>query len=296
MAKILMVDDDPVVSTAVRDALRSVNHECTVAANSAQAFHALKSEPFDLMILDIMLPGVSGFEVCRRVHSDPMLYALPILMLSAMDGDEEVSHGLAQGADDYVSKPFRMEVLMARIENLLNSSHTPLVDPLTSLPGPRFVRLELQKAINLRAVFALLYIELRHITEYARAVGPDARNALVRHLAQLLQARGREMNDALFRVGHMGGGHFVSLHTPELAQPYGEKIAASWNAHLATPGVLPAPVHGKPALAVPEVLIGLTHARPSGHQTVGDYFDILSHLRAKALASNAAGIYCDQRM
>ncbi len=296
MAKILLVDDDRVLSEAMKAAFVAIGHQCVHVTTGEQAFQILKNESVDLIILDVMLAGMSGFEICRRIHADASLYAMPILILSAMDGEEEMSHGFSQGADDYVTKPFRMEALLSRVDNLLTSAQTPLIDPMTSMPGHRFIRLELQKAISQGNDFALLYVELMRLGEYARAMGNQARVVIVRQLAQLIDQQGKSLSDGAFRAGHMGGGHFACLVSPEHAQTFGENLVAHWKTqwdaeHASTTA---RPKSG--ALPTPALMICLTHRRVSGNKGVGDYFEILSHLREKAIANKLEGLCCDQRI
>lgn len=281
----------------MRAAFQAAGHSCVVAQSGEQAFRILKSDPVDLMILDVMLSGMSGFEICRRIHADPSLYALPILILSAMDGEEEMHHGFAQGADDYVTKPFRMEALLSRVENLLASSKTPMIDPMTSLPGHRFIRLELQKAINLHSEFTLVYVEVLRLGEYARSAGTDGRTRIVRLLAQIIQEQGKTLNDPAFRAGHMGGGHFVCLLSRAGAQGFGEALESAWKIKQAD--AFEEPGSTRPRSATPpmalDLLVCLTPSKGAGNQSVGEYFEILSHLRDKAIHAKRTGLYCDQR-
>ncbi len=98
MARILIVEDDSRTAEFVGSHLRATGHDCLVAQTGIEALNIARNNGVDLLVLDVMLPGgASGFEVCRRVRSDPNLYTMPILLLSAMSGDEEILHGLAQG-------------------------------------------------------------------------------------------------------------------------------------------------------------------------------------------------------
>ena len=234
------------------------------------------------------------FEICRRVHADPSLYALPIMMVSAMDSEEEMRHGFAQGADDYVTKPFRLEALLGRVESLLASSKAPMIDPMTSLPGHRFIRLELQKAINLHSEFALAYIEVQRLGEYVRLAGADERVKIVRSLSQIIQEQGKVLQDPAFRAGHMGGGHFVCIMSRASARTFGESVENAWRLSLASPsgGVRPKSTSQSVPL---ELLVCLTPSKGGGSQSVAEYFEILSHLRDKAIHAKQTGLYYDQR-
>jgi two-component system, OmpR family, KDP operon response regulator KdpE len=114
--RVLIVDDEPQIRRALRLVLRANGYEVAEVGNGEAALDALVSEPFDLMILDLMLPDVDGVEVCRRVREWSQL---PVVVLSAL-GEEQVKvRALDQGADDYITKPFSAPELLARMRSAL---------------------------------------------------------------------------------------------------------------------------------------------------------------------------------
>jgi two-component system, OmpR family, response regulator len=117
MARILLVEDEPRLALAVERGLQDELHAVDVVLDGPDALVAAGSGRYDLMVLDWMLPGCSGVEVCRRLREDGV--QLPILMLTARDADADVVRGLDAGADDYLTKPFSFEVLLARVHALL---------------------------------------------------------------------------------------------------------------------------------------------------------------------------------
>jgi DNA-binding response OmpR family regulator len=117
MAHILVVDDDPAVTSMLRRGLTYEGFVVTVASAGTGALSMAREQPPDLVILDIMMPGMDGLEVLRRLRTaDPQL---PIILLTAKDAPADQVHGLETGADDYVIKPFTFEVLLARVRVLL---------------------------------------------------------------------------------------------------------------------------------------------------------------------------------
>jgi DNA-binding response OmpR family regulator len=117
MAHILVVDDDPAVTSMLRRGLTYEGFVVTVASTGTGALSMAREQPPDLVILDIMMPGMDGLEVLRRLRTaDPQL---PIILLTAKDAPADQVHGLETGADDYVIKPFTFEVLLARVRVLL---------------------------------------------------------------------------------------------------------------------------------------------------------------------------------
>lgn len=120
MAKrILIVDDEPNIVVPLEFLMKREGYEVSVAGDGQAAIDALSAGAADLVILDVMLPRMSGFEVCRRIRADPALGGLKILMLTAKGRDAEVEKGLGLGADAYVTKPFSTRDLVVRVRELL---------------------------------------------------------------------------------------------------------------------------------------------------------------------------------
>ncbi len=122
MAKILIVEDDRAILLGLKENLAYEGHMVVQATRGDDALDRLASEKPDLLILDIMLPGISGFEICRRIRKDDR--RLPILMLTARSEDVDKVMGLDLGADDYITKPFSVPELMARVRALLRRAET----------------------------------------------------------------------------------------------------------------------------------------------------------------------------
>ena len=116
MSRILVVDDEPAIRDAVGYTLRTEGFEVDVVADGEDALDAALESPYDVIVLDLMLPGMSGTEVCRRVRAES---AVPIIMLTARGAELDRVLGLEVGADDYVTKPFSMAELVGRIRAIL---------------------------------------------------------------------------------------------------------------------------------------------------------------------------------
>jgi len=125
MKKILIVEDDAVIAEVVKDYLEAGGYKAEVAATGDAGLKKALSEDFDLILLDLMLPGVDGFEICRRIRETK---EVPILIVSAKKEDIDKIRGLGLGADDYVIKPFSVGELIARVK-----AHLARYDRLTGL-------------------------------------------------------------------------------------------------------------------------------------------------------------------
>jgi len=119
---ILAVDDEPRYLEIIRFNLERAGYRVDVAASGEQALEAVRASEPDLIVLDLMLPGIDGFEVCSRVRERS---SCPIIMLTAKGAEEDKVRGLRLGADDYVTKPFSAQELLARVEAVLRRAHPP---------------------------------------------------------------------------------------------------------------------------------------------------------------------------
>ena len=111
-ARILVVDDEENIAFLLRSALRHFGFDVDVASDGRSALRTVRAQPPDLVVLDVMLPDVDGFEICRRMRDEGI--DTPVLFLTARDGSDEAVRGLTLGADDYVTKPFSLEEVVAR--------------------------------------------------------------------------------------------------------------------------------------------------------------------------------------
>ena len=119
--KILVADDEPNIVTALEFLLERAGYEVRTAANGDEALAAIAQDPPDLVLLDIMMPVKSGYEVCKRIRDQPEWAKVKVVMLSAKGRDAEVTKGLAMGADLYVTKPFSTRELLSQIRTLLGA-------------------------------------------------------------------------------------------------------------------------------------------------------------------------------
>ena len=140
--RILVVDDDRQILRLLRAYLEQGGYRVLVAADGAEALRMLRSERPDLMVLDLMMPDVDGWEVTRIVRSDPYLRATPIIMLTARVEDGDKVLGLELGADDYVTKPFNPREVLARVNAVMRRAQGGAVSPKVIETGPLRIDLD----------------------------------------------------------------------------------------------------------------------------------------------------------
>ena len=119
MSTILVIDDDELVSRTLQRVLKTYDHNVMVANSGTEGLQLARRHPPDLFILDIMMPGMDGYQVCRQIRGDPLLKEIPLLFLTAKAKDEDKIEGFRAGADDYLIKPFNMEELQLRVRAIL---------------------------------------------------------------------------------------------------------------------------------------------------------------------------------
>ena len=140
--RILIIEDDPRLAAMVVDYLAGAGFRASAEPDGASGLRRLRHEPFDALVLDLMLPDIDGLEVCRRLRAEEVHAALPVLMLTARGEPTDRVVGLEMGADDYLPKPFEPRELLARLRAILRRS----AGARGGAPALRFGRLEIDRA------------------------------------------------------------------------------------------------------------------------------------------------------
>ncbi len=128
-AHILVVDDDEIVARTIERSLRAGGFQVSVVHSGVEALQTARRSRPDLLVLDVLMPGMDGYEVCRQIRKDPLLEDLPVLFLTAKGKEEDRIMGLRAGADDYLSKPFNLDELFLRVRAILRRAKTTVSAP-----------------------------------------------------------------------------------------------------------------------------------------------------------------------
>jgi len=179
--RILIVEDEPAIAEAVEYALKSEGFDVQAVNDGNEALAQARTQSYDLLVLDLMLPGLSGTEVCRQLRKDS---PVPIVMLTAKDSEVERVLGLEAGADDYVTKPFSMPELVARVRALLRRRRLDSGEATTKLKvGELELDLAKHEARLADEQVPLTAFELKLLTLLAREPGRVfSRREIMRHL------------------------------------------------------------------------------------------------------------------
>ena len=216
---VLVVDDDPDVARFVEVNLRSAGYDMTVASNGEEGLsRAVELRP-DLVLLDVMMPKLDGFEVAQRLRRDPRTSSSSIIMLTAKALSSDKVLGLSSGADDYIIKPFDPVELLARVKGTLRRAREMrALSPLTGLPGNIRVQEEIRRRVSEEHPFALLYADLDHFKAYNDNYGFVRGDRAIQALARLVTETVHEVAGPAGFVGHVGGDDFVALVEPDQAE------------------------------------------------------------------------------
>lgn len=220
---VLVVDDDPLMRRIVTQSLDKGAYNLIEAeSGSAGIEHAVAQRP-DLILLDIMMPEIDGFEVIRRLRSHPITQGVPIVILTALGEMNEKVNGMQLGADDYITKPFDPRELRARVQaHLKRSEHYLQSSPLTSLPGNFAIHQVIAARLAAQEPLAVVYFDLSNFKSYNDRYGWVAGDQVIRKLGELIVEASLRSDDKDVFVGHIGGDDFVVVTRP----PYVEAIAS----------------------------------------------------------------------
>jgi len=230
-ARVLIADDEEIIIELVRDTLEADGYEVVSACNGKEALEKVYKEHPDVILLDIKMPEMDGFEVCEKIRQDVLLRNLPILMLTVKKTEESEVRGLQLGVDDYLTKPFRPAILKARIESALSRVRQGLnVNPLTYLPGNTIIAKEIESRLQAgKDDFAVLYIDLDSFKAYNDYYGFHKGDEIIKTTARvILNAVNSESPEENF-VGHIGGDDFIAVINHEKIQKVCEKIVKEFD-------------------------------------------------------------------
>jgi DNA-binding response OmpR family regulator len=231
---ILVIEDDAAIRLLLTDTLEDEGYIVMSSSDAEGAWPLLHQQTPDLVLLDLMLPGMDGNEVCRRLRAEPLLSDVPVLMLTARNSLDDRIEGLAAGADDYIVKPFHPRELIARVvTHLRRSERERNLNPLTHLPGNRAIERAIEIQVARRMSFAVCYIDIDQFKAYNDRYGFAAGDGVIRLLADILR-RAVLGDDPIAMVGHIGGDDFLALIDGERAGPVCEQVIADFGLALPT--------------------------------------------------------------
>jgi diguanylate cyclase (GGDEF)-like protein len=228
--KILICEDEPHLREVLRFQLENAGYDVLEAPDGAQGIEQAHRHLPDLILLDVMMPQMDGYEVCRCLRTSFATRQIPIIMLTAKTSETDKIQGLEGGANDYVTKPWQARELMLRVRNVLEwSRQQRSASPLTGLPGNVSIGEEIGRRLMGDTPFSLLQLDVDHFKAFNDKYGYARGDAAIQTLARVLVEASDHHGGAENFIGHIGGDDFMILTTPEYAEDFGEEIIAEFN-------------------------------------------------------------------
>ena len=234
-SRLLVVEDDVDIANMLKIYFSGLEFEVDVAHRGSEALEKTKHVLPHLIVLDIMLPDIDGYEVCRNLRTSTRTSHIPVIFLTQKDERSDKLQGLELGADDYITKPFDIEELKLRVQGAIRrSERESLTDPRSGLPAGRLIEEQLRRIIR-EQNWALLDLRLNHFDAFKDVYGFVAGDDVMRFAAMMI---GEVVDEAGTRndfIGHAGGDNFIVITTNDAAlrmkQRVKERFAVEIQSH-----------------------------------------------------------------
>lgn len=225
-AKILIVEDDLDIAEMLNAYFRVQGYEVFTVNWGEDGVRAAQTILPNLVILDIRLPDIDGFEVARRVRSDRRTHEIPIIFLTEKRDRLDRLQGFEVGADDYITKPFDVQELRLRVRNALKRvNQASLTNPVSGLPEGALVEEKLSDVVH-KSGLSLLHISIQNLQAFRDSYGFVASDDVMRAISLMILNTLKETGSPEDFLGHLSPSDFVIVLSPETLLPFQEKIKA----------------------------------------------------------------------
>ena len=209
--RMLIVEDDFDISNMLRIYFQSHGYEVAVAQRGEDALEMCRKQLPHIIVLDIMLPDMDGYDVCRELRGNLRTSHVPIIFLTQKDERSDKIHGLELGADDYITKPFDLEELKLRVKSAISrATIQSLTNPTTGLPGGRLIEDQLRNLMR-RDGWGVLYAGLLGFDAFTEVYGFVAGEEVLRFVAMILGQSVDSLGTPNDFIGHIGGDDFIVI-------------------------------------------------------------------------------------
>ncbi len=216
-ARLLIVEDDFDISNMLRIYFSGQNYDVDIAPRGSVALEKTRQYLPHLIVLDIMLPDIDGFEVCRNLRTSTRTSHVPIIFLTQKDERSDKLQGLELGADDYITKPFDIEELKLRVQRAITrAEQQSLTDPRSGLPAGRMIEDQLRQIIR-RRDWALMDIRINDFEPFKESYGFVAGDDVLRFTTMLMGEVVDQLGMINDFIGHAGGDNFILITSEESA-------------------------------------------------------------------------------
>ena len=230
---VLVVDDEPSLRGALEFLFSREGYRVLTAGNGEEALEQARAHLPDVIILDVMMPGMDGYEVTRRLRAHYRTRHIPILLVTAKGEEDDKLEGFQGGANDYIVKPWSKRELLQRVVNHLDwATKQRAVNPLTGLPGGVSILAERQRRLTAGQPFAQMVLDIDFFKAFNDRYGFPRGDVAIRTVAETITRVVDEDGDPEGFVGHIGGDDFIILASPERAEELAERIKAALEAEM----------------------------------------------------------------
>jgi diguanylate cyclase (GGDEF)-like protein len=229
--RLIIAEDEPHLRDILRFQLESAGFDVRDSGDGQEALEAALADPPDLILLDVMMPRMDGYETCRQLRASYLTRHVPVIMLTAKSTASDKVSGLEGGANDYLTKPWEREELVARVRNALEwSRQQRSASPLTGLPGNLSINEELTRRLEAGQPFAFLQLDIDYFKAFNDRYGYARGDRAIQAVARLLVDVAREHDESGAFVGHIGGDDFVVIAGAERAEAIGQAVIERFGA------------------------------------------------------------------
>ncbi len=294
-ARLLIVEDDVDIANMLKIFFTGLDYDVDIASRGSEALEKTRQVLPHLIILDIMLPDIDGYEVCRTLRTNTRTSHIPVIFLTQKDERSDKLQGLELGADDYITKPFDIEELKLRVQGAIRrSERESLTDPRSGLPAGRLIEEQLRRIIR-EDGWALMDVRINHFEPFREVYGFVAGDDVLRFTAMLLGEIVDELGTPDDFIGHAGGDNFIIITTEEAApairqrlkERFAEEVQTHYNFMDRQQGFIVVTQSGGEAVKVPLMDVSVGIVTPSQH-TFADIREI-TELAAEARRQDTPG-------
>ena len=272
-ARLLVVEDDIDIGNMLKIYFSGMEFDVDVAMRGKDALEKTRQVLPHLIVLDIMLPDIDGYEVCRNLRTNMRTSHIPVIFLTQKDERSDKLQGLELGADDYITKPFDIEELKLRVQGAIRrSERESLTDPRSGLPAGRLIEDQLRRIIRQKG-WALLDARVNNFEPFKDVYGFVAGDDVLRFTSMLIGEVVDELGTTSDFIGHAGGDNFIIITTEEkseairnrLKERFDNEVQTHYNFMDRQQGFVQVPTTEGTTVKVPFMTMSVGIVSPSAH-------------------------------
>ncbi len=232
MKKVLIVDDDSQIRNILKRTFSSQEWVIREESDGENALKAIKNDTPNLLILDLNIPGLSGKEVLSKIRNDTRTMMMPVIVITGYESFLDKIQGLKMGADDYINKPFNINEVLFKANNLIQRQIFALAsNPLTEMPGAPVIEKLANDKIQRNEPFAFMYIDIDNFKAYNDAYGYLKGDQAIKKISEILKNMYDSFPDNYF-AGHIGGDDFVVICSVNDSEKIADTLAFNFDNYI----------------------------------------------------------------